>query len=69
MLGIVGLVQLGGDDVELILGASPREGHVAPLPVDRLVTQYEGAVGGHSLGLVASDGVPVGQVTGLEILR
>ena len=62
----VGVVD-GGVEVEAVGVAAAGDGDVAPLAVERVGAEHEGVVHGQALGLVAGDGVPVGDVAGVEV--
>jgi len=58
-----------GDAVLRAVANRLTYGHVAPLAVDRLIAEDEGAARGHALGLVPGDRVGVRQVARLEVAR
>jgi hypothetical protein len=76
-VGVVGLVDVGVDLVEVLVEdglvetvglPSSGEGDVAPLAVERLGAEDVGVLDGEPLGFVAGDGVPVGDVAGVEVV-
>jgi hypothetical protein len=76
-VGVVGLVEVGVDLVEVLVEdglvevvglAAAGEGDVAPFSVEGLGAEDVGVVDGEPLGFVAGDRIPVGDMAGVEIV-